>query len=111
MTKGHEELAAAREILEDSRNSENPELYAVFPFRIFGLGQPDLDVARHSFNDRTNRGAFCWQQSDIQAAYLGLTDAAGSLVRDRAGNSEFRFPVFWGPNNDWMPDQDHGAHS
>jgi hypothetical protein len=20
-----------------------------------------------------------------------------------------RFPVFWGPNNDWLPDQDHGG--
>ena len=21
----------------------------------------------------------------------------------------FRFPIMWGPSNDWMPDQDHGG--
>ena len=24
-------------------------------------------------------------------------------------NSNSRFPVFWGPNYDWVPDQDHGS--
>ena len=27
------------------KNSENPELYAVFPFKLYGLGRPDLDAA------------------------------------------------------------------
>ena len=44
-------------------------------------------------------------------AYLGLTDEArGNLVRRaRASHAGSRFPAFWGPNYDWIPDQDHGG--
>ena len=91
-------------------NLENPELYAVFPFRLFGVGRPDLDMARHTYalrGFRHNRG---WCQDSIQAACLGLGDEAGRLVTARAAqiNSDYRFPAMWGPNFDWIPDQDHG---
>ena len=33
-------------------NFENPELYAVFPYRHFGVGKPDLDVGRETFARR-----------------------------------------------------------
>ena len=26
-----------------------------------------------------------------------------------AGTSAYRFPTMWGPNYDWVPDQDHGS--
>ena len=44
-------------------------------------------------------------------AYLGLTrDARQNLVsRARSKHEESRFPAFWGPNYDWVPDQDHGS--
>ena len=30
-------------------NCENPELYAVWPFRLYGLGKPELDMARAAY--------------------------------------------------------------
>jgi hypothetical protein len=44
-------------------------------------------------------------------AYLGLDDDARKHIVNRAGNHHkgSRFPAFWGPNYDWIPDQDHGG--
>ena len=36
-------------------NIENPELYAIFPYRLFGVGKADLDLARRTFARRANR--------------------------------------------------------
>lgn len=92
-------------------NIENPELYAIFPFRIYGLGKPDLDLAIRTFGKRKHTMNIGWQHSSIQAAYLGLAEEAKTLVIDKFSHSdkECRFPAFWGPNYDWSPDQDHGT--
>ncbi len=44
-------------------------------------------------------------------AYLGLTDEVRENLVGRARNKhkDSRFPAFWGPNFDWIPDQDHGG--
>jgi len=93
-------------------NSENPELYAVFPFCLYGVGRPDMEMARATYNQRKNRHNCGWCQDSIQAACLGLGDEAGKLVVARASaiNTGYRFPVMWGPNFDWIPDQDHGEN-
>ncbi|MCX6924673.1 MAG: hypothetical protein NT154_15880, partial [Verrucomicrobia bacterium] len=91
--------------------SENPELYAVFPYRLFGVGKPDLDMARATYEVRTNRHNFGWCQDSIQAACLGLGDEAGRQVAERARriNGGYRFPAMW-TGFDSIPDQDHGAN-
>jgi len=42
---------------------------------------------------------------------LGLADEAKQMVTQNFSTSAsgFRFPAFWGPNYDWIPDQDHGS--
>ena len=52
-----------------------------------------------------------WQQFPIWAARLGMTDLARDLILARATNThkESRFPAMWGPNYDWIPDQDNGG--
>lgn len=96
----------------DKRNSENPELYAVFPYRVYGVGRPALEVARAAYRARTTQHNRGWCQDSIQAAHLGLADEAGTLVAERAAqiNTDYRFPAMWGPNFDWVPDQDHGVN-
>jgi hypothetical protein len=91
--------------------SENPELYAVFPYRLFGVGKPDLDMARTTYEARTNRHNFGWCQDSIQAACLGLGDEAARQVTDRAKriNGGYRFPAMW-VGFDSIPDQDHGVN-
>ncbi len=102
---------APAEVFAEKANAENPELYAIFPYRLFGVGQPDLDLARRTFERRLHRGSGGWQQDAIQAARLGLADVAAEMVSGNFSrpNPECRFPAFWGPNFDWTPDQDHGA--
>jgi type 1 glutamine amidotransferase len=92
-------------------NIENPELYAIFPYRVFGVEKPELEMARRSFAARERKGAYCWHQDDIQAAYLGLAEEAARMVAARFASSDAgsRFPAFWGPNHDYIPDMDHGG--
>jgi len=95
------------------QNIENPELYAVFPYGIYGLGRPGLDIARRTFADRPQKSWHGWHQDAIQAALLGETAEARRMVADNFSSKHAgsRFPAFWGPNYDWLPDQDHGSVS
>jgi len=93
-------------------NVENPELYAIWPFHLFGVGQPGLDVGIKTFQDRIVKASTGWQYDGQCAAILGLTDEAQSILLGKVGrsNPHFRFPAMWGPNYDWLPDQDHGSN-
>jgi alpha-L-fucosidase 2 len=104
-------LAPAR-TFADRQNMENPELYSIFPYRLFGVDKPDLELARRTFAQRQFKGNRGWQQDDTQMAYLGLAEAARQYVADRFATKDAgsRFPAFWGPNFDWIPDQDHGGN-
>ncbi len=102
---------APAEFFADKRNIENPELYAVFPFRLFAFNRPHADWAQAALEHREDRGHFGWRQDDIFMAYLGLTaDVRRAVVtRARQHDPDERFPAFWGPNYDWTPDQTHGG--
>ena len=92
-------------------NCENPELYAVFPYRLFGVGKPDLEVARETYARRLNKATGCWRQDSIQAALLGLTDDARKFVVTNVGNKRphARSPGFLYDGFDWIPDVDQGG--
>jgi len=109
---GKQYLLPAGEVFGDRGNSENPELYAVFPFRLYGVGKNGLEIGRMTFDRREVQGNNGWRQDDTQAAFLGLTEMAAGYIVERAKNKheESRFPAFWGPNFDWIPDQDHGGN-
>ena len=94
-----------------SRNVENPELYAVFPFDLYGIGKPDLNVAKLTYEKRLFRHDGGWSQDPLDAALLGLTDEAVRHVTRQSVMKDSRalFPAFWGPNFDETPDQDHGS--
>lgn len=102
---------APAERFEEKHNVENPELYAVFPFRLYGIGNPELHLAKNALEHRWDRGNFGWRQDDIFMAYLGLTNQVQENIVARSKNYDrnSRFPAFWGPNYDWTPDQDHGG--
>jgi len=111
-TDGETYILGAGKVYGGRGNSENPELYAIFPFRLYGVGKPDLEVGRRTFQRRPVKGNNGWRQDDTQAALLGLTETAADYVVARAKNKHTasRFPAFWGPNFDWIPDQDHGGN-
>ena len=45
-------LLRPAESFSHKANSENTELYAVFPYRLYGVGRPDLDLARATYQVR-----------------------------------------------------------
>jgi len=86
----------------------------VFPFRLYGVGRPDLDVAQWTFVRRMFPDTGGWRQDGVHAAMLGLTEAATFYVTKNYTDPVYtlaRFKGFWGPNYDWLPDLDHGSVS
>ena len=107
---GKKALAPAEKFAKKS-NCENPELYAVFPFRLIAVGKPNIEWGIEALHHRWDKGDSGWRQDDLFMAYLGLTDEARKNLVNRARKHDksARFPAFWGPNYDWTPDQDHGG--
>ncbi|QDK81053.1 hypothetical protein EXU85_21535 [Spirosoma sp. KCTC 42546] len=109
---GHKTLAPAVAWAR-IQNSESPQLYPVYPWGIYGLEKPDLDIAINTWNYDTlvvkYRSHVGWRQHNIFAARLGLTEEAASLTKLKFKNSSHRFPTFWGPGFDWTPDHNWGG--
>ncbi|HEY0271906.1 MAG TPA: DUF5703 domain-containing protein [Chitinophaga sp.] len=93
-------------------NLENPELYAVYPFRLYGLGKPGLELAVNTFNARAFKDKGCWAQDPIQAAMLGLTQEAKAYTAYNLTRQEptLKFPAFWATGHDYAPDEDNGGN-
>ena len=92
---------------------ETPQLYPVFPWRIYGVGKENLELARNTYfydpeaiKFRSHVG---WKQDNIWAACLGLTEEAKRLTLAKLSNGPHRFPAFWGPGYDWTPDHNWGG--
>lgn len=108
---GKDTLLAPAQVYSNKANVENPEMYAVFPYRMFTIGKPNVEIARRTFAAKVHKENGGWQQNSIQAAYLGLPEDAKKMIVESFSkwDNNFRFPAFWGPNYDWTPDQDHGC--
>lgn len=105
-------IAVAEKYNPARSNCENPELFPVWPFRIFGLQRPMLEEARNAYALRQSHNDVGWGYDSNAAALLGLTDEAGRMLKAKLLNSNaaYRWPATWGPNFDWLPDQCHGGN-
>lgn len=110
---GGKEMIAPAKTWERINNVETPQLYPVFPWRIYGVSRGGLETARNTyFHDpdalkfRTHTG---WKQDNIWAACLGLTEEARRLSLLKLADGPHRFPAFWGPGYDWTPDHNWGG--
>jgi hypothetical protein len=91
---------------------EIPQLYAVFPYDLYGVGRADLDLARFTWSHSLDEGRQKnprepWYQGGIFAARLGLTDDARTVAGIKLGDSGQRFPAFrhsddWAPDHNWL---------
>lgn len=113
------------ETYSELKNMENCALYAVFPYPLGALGGPLLEEARAAWPQRRMKAIGGWFQDALHAAMLGYGDEAADRViaalasehatdEQRAAlkwpqHPDIRFPGFFGPNCDWVPDQDHGC--
>lgn len=110
--QGHRVIKPAASWKEVS-NVEIPELYPIFPYAIYGMGKPDLEIARNTWyygESNKNRSIVqSWSQVGVFAARLGLTREAADFVSYKLSSGPWRFPAFWGPGFDWVPDVNHGG--
>ncbi len=89
-------------------NEDFPQLYTVFPYHIHGLGKPDLDLAintwHYGFDAEKQKNSHGWHQGVVFCARMGLTDEAAERITAKLSGSKQRFPAFFGPDFDWLPD-------
>lgn len=98
-------------------NCELPQLYPVFPYRLYGIwsSPADLQLARDTCRaaqrNEKQKLLVSWHQQGIFAARLGMSGEARRVLRFKLGDNDsgYRFPAFWGPGHDWMPDHNWGG--
>jgi len=108
---GGDSVILPAQYYDKPKNEENPELYTVFPYRLYSTGKPNLQLARNTFNARLFPFNKCWGQDGMEAALLGLTDEAVKSIKQSFLGSlgSQRFSWFWSKNSDWIPDMDNGG--
>ncbi len=109
--KNGTKMLAPADSFANKMNVENPELYAVFPFKLIMANQTGAELGQEALFHREEYGNSGWRNEDIVMAYLGLADSARNYLTGRVKNFDknSRYPAFWGPNYDWTPDQCHGG--
>jgi hypothetical protein len=113
MNEGKQELAPAQKYVNQRSNCENGELYGVWPFQVVSLGHPQyLEEAKRAYAHRGTHLDTGWGYDGNVAALLGMADEAGRIMQVKCANSNpaYRWPATWGPNFDWLPDQNHGGN-
>ena len=112
---GHRYLDAAEVIRDKTHNAENVALWTVFPFRVFrvfGLGRPELEMIRYTYETRPFQNGYrCWGNDNTSAAFVGLASEARKHLAERfVRHGSYRFPVFY-TQGDWPPDLDNGGNA
>lgn len=82
LPRGKKGLAPAQKIHHKQKeNCEDPELYAIWPYGIFGIQLPDYDEALKSYQNRLHKDP-CngWSQTAVWAARLGLGEEAARIL-------------------------------
>lgn len=107
-------ILAPAERWSSQHNAENGELYAVFPYRLFGVGNGNAQVVVDTMPQRTVKngfGARCWTQDQIDFAYAGRAAEArdGLIQRFSQYSTHLRLPMFAREEPDYAPDFDHNG--
>lgn len=119
-------------------NREIPQLYPVFPYGMYAVGMPNLDVGINTWKYGLDKATakyiikmygkdevypqkeewWGWGQQAIFLARLGITDKAKEYVTKKLENAQgdpwgevkpSRFPAFWGPGFGCLPSMEWGT--
>jgi hypothetical protein len=127
--RGLRSIALAESWKSIANPNEFPQLYNLFPFHRYGVGLPDLEIARNTWKTGkpVQKESLCWKYGNTGVAMLGLADEAKEFALKKFlyplgkdcqptvayGNcAQFkpRFPAFWATYPfDAFPDMDHGG--
>lgn len=108
---GKEIFSPAERFDPEVINQEDPQLYGVFPYPYAKVGESEFDIAVNTWKYDPLKIHFkeCWGQSEIWAVKLMQLEDSKDLIIHKLSDSGRRFPAFWGPGPDWVPDVDHGG--
>ena len=110
--EGHKTFSPAQS-WERVNNMEYPQLYTVFPWGVHHIDAPELDIARNTWyygaDVPAQKGYKSWEQSAVFCARLGLRQEAADFTIKKMKDSGRRFPTWWGPGHDWVPDHNWGG--
>lgn len=84
----HSYIKPAHEYEEKRHNTENPELYPVFPYHFYGMEKENMELVIRTYERHVGRENFCWRQNGIHAAYLALANEAKQSVIEHFENVE-----------------------
>ncbi len=92
-------------------NNEQPELYPLFPFNRFKLGDEEMPAFKKAYEMAGNhtKSVISWHQNGIQFARMGMAAEAAEYNIEKLKDSPRRYPTFWGPGYDWVPDHNWGG--
>jgi len=104
-------LLGAQVVRGRRHNQENARLYAVWPYRLFGSGLPEYELALHTWKTRPIKFKVnsCWHNDMLLAAHVGLANEARHALANRFNLcGPFKFPAMY-IKGDWPPDHDNGG--
>lgn len=93
------------------QNVECPQFYPLFPFNRFDIESEQIPFFRNTWKHGTfpKEMVISWHQDGIFYARMGMTQEALNYNKKKLQNSPRRFPSFWGPGHDWVPDHNWGG--
>jgi hypothetical protein len=110
-SEGKTIINPAHEWLKES-NQELPQFYPLFPFNRFKIDDKEIEIFKNTYAvaPAFRKGkVISWHQDGIFFARMGMTKEAAEYNTKKLGNSQRRFPTFWGPGHDWVPDHNQGG--
>ena len=116
--EGKKSLLVAKSFETEYNKWELPELYAAWPYRLVGVTQPGTpQLARDTWDTiPADRARLCkqdysWMPTLVDMAALGMVSEAKQRVIDKLSDrkAQVRFPAFFGPGHDWLPDHNWGG--
>ena len=117
--KGRPSLFPARSVEKEFNPWEPCEMFAAWPYRMVGVTQPEtLQLARDSWETipearaKTCKLDFSWMATVVNVASLARPEEAKTRAIHKMANvaaPQARFPAFFGPGHDWMPDHNWGG--
>lgn len=93
------------------QNVECPQFYPLFPFNRFDIESEQIPLFRNTWKQGTfpKDMVISWHQDGIFYARMGMVDEALNYNKKKLQDSPRRFPSFWGPGHDWVPDHNWGG--
>jgi hypothetical protein len=110
-TDGKKILKPAETWLKEA-NQELPQFYPLFPFDQFQLGDAEIQTFKNTYAlaPEFRKGTIkSWHQDGIFFARMGMTAEAADYNTRKLQDSQRRYPTFWGPGHDWVPDHNWGG--